>query len=208
MTVAALTIYLAWMGAAFGWRSLRQWRHTGRAGFRSRSAVRRGSIQWWVQMLFGPALLCGAAGPVTALAGLPSIAVLDRLVVAAVGCAFAVVGATTTVVAQLSMGESWRIGVDESERTELVTTGAFRVVRNPVFAAVVLTGTGITLMVPNAVAVAGLVALVTAIELQVRAVEEPYLARVHGSDYARYVAAVGRFFPRIGRISVPEWPVS
>ena len=31
------------------------------------------------------------------------------------------------------MGESWRIGVDDHERTELVTRRAFRLARNPIF---------------------------------------------------------------------------
>jgi ABC-type nickel/cobalt efflux system permease component RcnA len=33
------------------------------------------------------------------------------------------------------MGASWRIGVDEGERTTPVTTGPFGLVRNPIFAA-------------------------------------------------------------------------
>jgi protein-S-isoprenylcysteine O-methyltransferase Ste14 len=55
-------------------------------------------------------------------------------------------------------------------------------------------------MVPNTVSLAGLVVTIAAIELQVRAVEEPYLLRVHGDAYARYAAAVGRFLPGIGRL--------
>jgi len=37
------------------------------------------------------------------------------------------------------------------------------------------------------------------LELQVRAVEEPYLRRTHGTAYERYVAQVGRFVPALGR---------
>ena len=37
------------------------------------------------------------------------------------------------------------------------------------------------------------------VELQVRAVEEPYLVRTHGDDYRLYCEAVGRFIPGIGR---------
>ena len=42
----------------------------------------------------------------------------------------------------------------------------------------------------------GLVALVVALELQVRFVEEPYLSTVHGEPYDQYCRGVGRFVPR------------
>lgn len=105
-----------------------------------------------------------------------------------------------TLIAQLAMGRSWRIGVDESEKTDLVTIGPFAVVRNPIFSAMFLTFPGLALMVPNAVALAGFVALVIAVELQVRFVEEPYLLRTHGGDYAGYASRVGRFVPGFGRL--------
>ena len=58
---------------------------------------------------------------------------------------------------------------------------------------------GLALCVPNVVSVLTLVALVAALEIQVRLVEEPYLARVHGDGYRRYVATTGRFVPGVGR---------
>ena len=98
------------------------------------------------------------------------------------------------------MGESWRIGVDEQERTELVTSGPFAVVRNPIFAAMLPASMGLALLVPNAVALVGLAALFIALEIQVRLVEEPYLLRAHGDSYRQYAARVGRFVPGLGRL--------
>ena len=40
-------------------------------------------------------------------------------------------------------------------------------------------------MVPNAAALVGFVALIVALELQVRVVEEPYLLKTHGECYAK-----------------------
>lgn len=48
----------------------------------------------------------------------------------------------------------------------------------------------------------GLATLVTAIQLQVRVVEEPYLLRTHGKQYRHYGAQVGRFLPGIGQLRV------
>lgn len=88
-----------------------------------------------------------------------------------------------------------------AERTDLVTRGAFAVVRNPVFTAMALTGAGLVLMAPNVVAVAGFAMLLLALQLQVRIVEEPYLLRTHGAPCAACAARVGRFVPGIGRLT-------
>ncbi|MFF5757489.1 methyltransferase family protein [Streptomyces longwoodensis] len=103
------------------------------------------------------------------------------------------------MIAQRAMGASWRVGVDQEERTALVSDGPFARVRNPIFTTMAVTGLGLTLMVPNILAFAALAALVTAVELQVRVVEEPYLRSVHGSAYTAYAATAGRFVPGIGR---------
>jgi protein-S-isoprenylcysteine O-methyltransferase Ste14 len=198
MATAALIIYVFWAALAFGLRSLVQWRRTGDTGFRG-AGLRPGGMQWWARIAFVAALLVGAAGPVADLAGLGPVGVLDHPIVRGGGLALAALSVAATLAAQMSMGASWRIGVDETERTALVTTGAFALARNPIFTAMIATAAGLAGMVPNAVSLGGLVLTIAAIQLQVRAVEEPYLRRVHGQDYGRYAAHVGRFLPGIGR---------
>lgn len=85
-----------------------------------------------------------------------------------------------------------------------MTTGPFSLVRNPIFSAMLPTSLGLVLMVPSWVAIVGLVALAIALELQVRVVEEPYLLRAQGPDYARYASRVGRFVPGVGRLNRQE----
>jgi protein-S-isoprenylcysteine O-methyltransferase Ste14 len=117
-----------------------------------------------------------------------------------VGAALAVAGLVATLAAQVAMGTSWRIGVDPGERTALVTSGPFALVRNPVFAAMLPTSLGLVALVPNLAAVVGLIALAVALEVQTRAVEEPYLLATHGDAYRAYAERVGRFFPGVGRL--------
>jgi protein-S-isoprenylcysteine O-methyltransferase Ste14 len=57
---------------------------------------------------------------------------------------------------------------------------------------------GFVLLLPNALALLALALTAAGIQLQVRAVEEPYLLRTHGSSYASYAARVGRFVPGVG----------
>ena len=99
------------------------------------------------------------------------------------------------------MGDAWRIGVDPAARTALVVAGPFRRVRNPIYTSMLTMTAGLVLLVPNAVAVLALAALVAGLEIHVRAVEEPYLLGVHGARYRAYAAQAGRFLPGIGRLA-------
>jgi protein-S-isoprenylcysteine O-methyltransferase Ste14 len=202
MAATALSIYLAGLALAFGWRSVVQWRRTGDTGLRL-DAGPAGTVRWWAKLLFAAALLLGAAGPVAAIAGLPPLDVLNHEAAGVAGLVMAVAGVLATLISQLHMGPSWRVGVDPAERTALVTTGVFALARNPIFTAMTATSLGITLMTPNLISLAATVALVVSVQLQVRAVEEPYLIRLHGAAYTAYAARVGRFLPGIGRLSTP-----
>lgn len=198
MITLAMALYVVYLLVAFVVRTVIQLRRTGDTGFRGLSG-RPGTAEWWAGALFAVALIVGVAAPVAGAFGLDAIGWLDHPVLNTTGVGLAVVGIASTLAAQLRMGSEWRIGVDETEQTSLVTDGLFAYVRNPIFTAMSVTGLGLTLMVPNTVAVVGLVALLVALQLQVRVVEEPYLRRLHGDAYARYEATVSRFVPGIGR---------
>lgn len=107
-----------------------QWRRAGDTGWRCISG-RFGCPEWWAGALFALALRAGVLGPVTALLGLDPVRTLDASVVQVVGMFCAITGVLGTIVTRLAMSTSWRIGVDETERTELVTNGPFALVRNP-----------------------------------------------------------------------------
>lgn len=200
MATLALVFYVLYLALAFGLRTLIQLRRTGSSGFHGLGG-RPGSAEWIAGVGFTLALLLGAAAPVLALLDLVEpIGALDTTAAHVAGTILAVAGIGLTFYAQVAMGTSWRIGVDHEERTQLVTTGPFALVRNPIFAAMLPTALGLTLLVPSWVAIAGLAGLVVALELQVRVVEEPYLLAVHGDAYSDYAADVGRFFPSVGRL--------
>lgn len=200
VAVAALAVYALYLGVGFGLRTWVQWRRTSDTGWRGISG-RFGSPEWWAGVLFTVALVAGVLGPITALLGLEPVAVLDGATTHLLGAALAFAGVLATFATQLAMGTSWRIGVDDTETTELVTTGPFALARNPIFTAMATTGLGLGLMVPNLVAMLGFVLLVVALQLQVRVVEEPYLLRTHATRYESYAASVGRFLPGLGRLT-------
>jgi len=199
MPIVALVLFAVFALLGFGWRSWEQRRRTGSTGFKGISG-RPGSIEWFAGVGFVISMAVAFFAPILQMFGVVSpVSVLHAPWIHVTGAAIASVGIATTVYAQLDMGESWRIGVDKSETTTLVRSGAFGWVRNPIFTAMMIFGLGFALITPNPVALIGFVLLVVTIELQVRVVEEPYLLRTHGDAYRDYLAGVGRFVPGVGR---------
>jgi protein-S-isoprenylcysteine O-methyltransferase Ste14 len=181
-------------------RALLQLRRTGSTGLAGPSGP-PGSIEWTGGLLFVVSLALGvAAGLLDLWDVVDPIAALDTTPVHVAGLVLFALGLGGTVAAQLAMGRSWRVGVNETERTELVTGGPFKLVRNPIYSAMVPAVAGLALLVPSVVALLGLALLVAALEIQVRLVEEPYLLRTHGDAYAAYAQRVGRFIPGAGRM--------
>jgi protein-S-isoprenylcysteine O-methyltransferase Ste14 len=201
--LVALLLEVVFFGLAFGWRSWVQWRRTGSTGFiRPRRGA--GAAELVGSSGFVVALALLVAAPVADLADMARIELLDTTWAAAAGVALGICGVALTLVAQFAMGDSWRIGVDPATRTDLVTTGVFRSVRNPIFTAMIVATVGLVLLVPNPVSAAALLVLIAALEVQVRLVEEPYLRTVHGPAYEAYLTSAGRFVPGVGLAPAPR----
>lgn len=199
MPAVALALFALFGLLGFGWRSWVQRRRTGSTGFKGISGS-PGSLEWFAGVGFLAAIAIGVAAPALQWAGL--VQPLFRVgVINVVGILIAAAGIAATVYAQLDMGDSWRIGVDAAETTDLVRSGVFARVRNPIFSAMIAFSFGIMLVTPNLPAVLGFVVLTVTIQAQVRAVEEPYLRTVHGHAYTEYLASVGRFVPGVGTLT-------
>src|SRR5207249_3253215 len=113
-------------------------------------------------------------------------------------------GAVLLVVAQLELGASWRIGIEQGARPGLVTSGVYRFCRNPIFFAILIVLTGYTLLLPTRLSLVLLVSAFVGMRLQVLT-EEAYLSKAYGATYREYARGVGRFLPGIGRL---RWPSS
>lgn len=109
-----------------------------------------------------------------------------------VGIALLVLALVWVLLAQLHMQKSWRIGIDEDVRTELVRQGLFKISRNPIFLGMRLMLLGLFLILPNAVMLVILIVGEILIQIQVR-LEEEFLTRAHGDDYLTYRKQVHRW---------------
>ncbi len=201
MPQLALVGYTLFLVLAIGLRATLHYRDTGTTGIVGITG-RPLSVEWWGGVLFVVAAVgVGLGAPGAQLAGwVDGWEGAASTIGYAVGTALTLVGIGGTLAAQIAMGRSWRVGVDPDARTDLVAHGPFRWVRNPIYTWMICTSTGLVLLAPNWLAVASFVALLIALEIQVRAVEEPYLLRTHGEAYRTYAATTGRFVPGIGRL--------
>ena len=88
-------------------------------------------------------------------------------------------------VAQYQMSNSWRIGIDENNKTELITKGLFSYSRNPIFLGMIISVAGIFFILPNALTFFLMLATYIVIQIQIR-LEEEFLEKQHGEQYLIY----------------------
>lgn len=112
------------------------------------------------------------------------------------GACIAVIGVSVFIAAVVTMKNSWRAGVSESEKTELVTNGIFKYSRNPAFLGFDLVYIGVLLMFFNWVLLAVTLFAVVMFHLQIVIVEEVHLTSVFGEDYINYRKTVNRYIGR------------
>ena len=112
------------------------------------------------------------------------------------GAAAAVCGVTAFMLSVFTMRDSWRAGVSEQERTELITGGIYKISRNPAFLGFDLVYIGILLMFFNPVLLAASVFAIGMLHLQIVKVEEPFLISSFGVPYREYQLQVNRYLGR------------
>jgi protein-S-isoprenylcysteine O-methyltransferase Ste14 len=137
MAILGLALMIGWVLVIAAVPTYRQLRRTG--SISPRVADPRGSPQWWSRRFATIGFGLGLLAPLAGIAGFPAIEALDQPAVAVAGILLVVAGIGLSLIAQSVMGASWRPDVDPDARTELVTDGPFRWVRNPA-----LTGTAVT----------------------------------------------------------------
>jgi protein-S-isoprenylcysteine O-methyltransferase Ste14 len=109
-----------------------------------------------------------------------------------IGVASLAISLIWVVASQASMGAAWRMGVDASTRTELVTSGPFSVSRNPVYLGIRGTMLGQLLVVGTWPVLAIWALSELLVQIQVR-FEEEHMVRLHAHGYVEYCSRVRRW---------------
>lgn len=132
------------------------------------------------------------------------ILVNSNLVQKIFGLYFAIVGDVIFGIAIVAMRDSWRAGIadDDDEGRELVTSGIYRLSRNPAFLGFDLVYVGMLVMFFNPVLlICSTVAIVT-MHLQILN-EEKFLTNVYGDKYLEYKKSTSRY-AGLGKLSLDK----
>lgn len=124
---------------------------------------------------------------------------LDKPILKIIGIALSLASLIFILSAQKTMADSWRIGIDDKNKTKLIKNGAFKYSRNPIFLGMILVLVGVTLILATYFIIYLTVLSYIIISIQVR-LEEEYLSKVHGKEYIEYKKMVGRFIPKVHKI--------
>ena len=111
------------------------------------------------------------------------------------GFCIGMVGDLIFLISVLCMKDSWRAGIPDSGKTELVTDGIYAYSRNPAFLGFDLQYIGVLLMFCNLLTASFTVFAVTMLHLQILQ-EERYLTVTFGSAYLDYRHRVFRYLGR------------
>ena len=99
------------------------------------------------------------------------------------------------LISVLCMKDSWRAGIPDQDKTELVTDGIYAFSRNPAFLGFDLQYIGVLLMFCNLLTGMLTVFAIVMLHLQILQ-EERYLTATFGADYLNYRRRVMRYLGR------------
>ena len=108
------------------------------------------------------------------------------------GLGITAIGIAFFIVAMLTMADSWRAGIPDKDRTELVQKGIYRISRNPAFVGFDLMYIGLLLAFPNILHLLFALFPVIMLDLQIRQ-EEQFCREAFGREYEEYRKRVRRY---------------
>ena len=101
-------------------------------------------------------------------------------------------GLILNIVSSLSMKKSWRIGVKENEKTELIKTGLYKISRNPYFLSYDFVLIGMVFSLLSPILFLTVIITITLFHFMILK-EEEYLENLHGDNYIEYKKRVRRY---------------
>ena len=120
------------------------------------------------------------------------IEMLETNAIAYSGMALGIIGLLIGFIAQLQMGNSWRIAFNENESTKLIEHGLYAYSRNPIYLAYNISIIGFFMMMPNLISLGLLVIGIVGVNVKIR-LEESYLLKTKGEEFLNYSNQVRRW---------------
>ena len=111
------------------------------------------------------------------------------------GFCVGMLGDAIFLLSVLCMKDSWRAGIPDKDKTELVTTGIYRFSRNPAFLGFDLMYVSVLLLYGNLLTLSFSAFAIVMLHLQILQ-EERYLVNTFGAPYQEYCRHVFRYLGR------------
>ena len=121
-------------------------------------------------------------------AQLPQVFVISGIVIS-------FIGNIIFTMAVITMKDSWRAGIAENDKTEIITSGIYKISRNPAFLGFDCVYVGLVLMFFNLPLLIFSIFAMVMLHMQILH-EEQYLPKVFGDDYINYKNKVCRYIGR------------
>ncbi len=187
--------FVLFLGLAVLWRSWLVWKQTSVNPFVLKNV---GGVEGLVSFYFRLMPLISISVLILYLASperyayLGTFQWLENSVLQLLGVVLMVISLALMVCAQAQMGNSWRIGIDHQNKTEMVAQGLFLYSRNPIFLSVMVSVVGYFLVLPNALTLLCVFLDLVLIQVQIY-LEEAHLSESYGEAYADYCRRVRRW---------------
>ena len=120
------------------------------------------------------------------------VALLHTPAAKGLGVFFVILGVTLLLLAYLSFGASWRMGIDRQTPGALVTNGIFAVSRNPIYVGSILCFIGIFLINGTWFFLIFTLLAIVGIHFEILR-EEDFLMQQHGAEFSKYRERTARY---------------
>lgn len=121
-----------------------------------------------------------------------NITVISNMIVRYIGIILIGIGTVVFITAMITMRDSWRAGIPQGEKLQIVTKGIYGLSRNPAFLGFDLTYIGSSLAFGNVVLLVFSLIAIIMMHLQILE-EERYMEKTYGSEFIAYKNRVRRY---------------
>ena len=97
------------------------------------------------------------------------------------------------ILSIIAMKNNWRVGIPNNDNTNLITSGIYKISRNPAFLAFDLLYIGLSLVYPNPLNIIFTILLIIMFDRQIK-YEEQYLLKTFKEKYHNYCEKVSRYY--------------
>ena len=120
------------------------------------------------------------------------IPVLSNVYLRYIGIILLFLNLVISFLALMQMRDSWRVGIKEDDKTDLIISGIFKITRNPYFLSYIILFLAYILLVSNVlIIICSLLSFISMHKMIMK--EEKYLEALHSNKYLDYKKNVPRY---------------